>query len=620
MVWLATVVVTLLYSCCSGVYLPAEPKEEWGYVKVRDDANMFWWLYYADSPSVNFRNLPLVMWLQEEWQELQRTRSFLDDFGFKQADQVDNWVSMSKRDYENMLNDLILVQDDYVELMNNPLARFNEELFEILEKGEKLGFLSNKDVKRLFIKEPKDPKFYALPKLHKNLRSPPGSPIVSILQASSLLFVDNPVGTGYSYTTNSEAFAKNVSTVASDMIALLKEFFQSKVDFQAVPFYIFSESYGGKMAAAISLALNEAIQKGIVKCKFSGVALGDSWISPLDSVISWGPYLYSTSLLDDEGLEEVTAAAKDVQDAVEKGDFRLATELWSKAETVVESNTDNVSFYNILKKDVAKSTKAGVFQTRFLASSYHRHVQFMHTTSLDELMNGPIRKKLGIIPDSVTWGGQSENVFANMAGDFMKPVINLVDKLLASNTNVTVYNGQLDLIVDTVGKDLYIYRSLIFLLCMESVIDIEKGIFHCPKNVQNIEKENVSERTTSIFSYQVSDPDSKESVSSDGLMEGFSSETIPGMNQSFQLEHNLPLFDCTFCIDQLDVHRECCVSRCSYFIIYSWIYVLEDDGCSKGGAPLDLTFKSSYITVDLNTVRSHRDLIRHSDSCKASQS
>lgn len=34
----------------------------------------------------------------------------------------------------------------------------------------------------------------------------------------------------------------------------------------------------------------------------------------------------------------------------------------------------------------------------------------------------------------------------------MKPVIDVVDELLDAGVNVTVYNGQLDLIVDTIGK------------------------------------------------------------------------------------------------------------------------------------------------------------------------
>lgn len=49
--------------------------------------------------------------------------------------------------------------------------------------------------------------------------------------------------------------------------------------------------------------------------------------------------------------------------------------------------------------------------------------------------------------------GQANNVFLNMEGDFMKPAISVVDELLEAGVNVTVYNGQLDLIVDTMGRN-----------------------------------------------------------------------------------------------------------------------------------------------------------------------
>ena len=56
------------------------------------------------------------------------------------------------------------------------------------------------------------------------------------------------------------------------------------------------------------------------------------------------------------------------------------------------------------------------------------------------------------IPDYVTWGGQSGEVFSKLEGDFMLPVVDQIDYLL-NNTDlkVVVYTGQLDLIVDTIG-------------------------------------------------------------------------------------------------------------------------------------------------------------------------
>uniref|UniRef100_A0A672SW28 Carboxypeptidase n=1 Tax=Sinocyclocheilus grahami TaxID=75366 RepID=A0A672SW28_SINGR len=339
---LRCVVLGQLQNC-----VPVQAKESWGYVDVREGAHMFWWLYYANSSSASYKDLPLVMWLQ-----------------------------------------------------GGP-------------GGSSCGFGN----------------FEEIGPLDRDLKPRE----TSWVRAASVLFVDNPVGTGYSYTDTEDALTKDVAMVASDMMVLLKSFFSLKTEFQSIPFYIFSESYGGKMAAAISLELTKAVQAGSVKCNFAGVALGDSWISPI--------------------------AANAVLEAVKQGQYRKATDMWSITENVVEQNTNNVNFYNILTQNSDEMVKTSSDQTNgFLSSLKRHHIRPLHRQSLSELMNGPIRQKLGVIPKNVTWGGQAEAVFVSMAGDFMKPVVDIVDQLLAAGANVTVYNGQLDLIVDTMGQELWVKR------------------------------------------------------------------------------------------------------------------------------------------------------------------
>ena len=212
------------------------------------------------------------------------------------------------------------------------------------------------------------------------------------------------------------------------------------------------------MTSAFGVALYQAIQAGSIKCNFRGVALGDSWISPVDSVLTWAPYLYAVSQLDGKDLELVNKAAQATADAVAEGQYNKATELWRKTEMIVAETTDNIDVYNILVHNAPPFPKFQSLGSDILDRLYARHVGRLYTDPLTELMNGPIRKKLGIIPQNVTWGGQSRDVFAYQSEEFMKPVIDDVSKLLNYGLKVVVYQGQLDMICDTLGAEEWIAK------------------------------------------------------------------------------------------------------------------------------------------------------------------
>lgn len=276
------------------------------------------------------------------------------------------------------------------------------------------------------------------------------------LQVASLLFVDNPVGTGYSYVDGKQYYTHDVAGIAQDMMVTLQTFFMQKApQFQAVPFYIFSESYGGKMTAAISQALYQNIQAGNITCNFKGFAMGDSWISPIDSTVTWAPYLYANSLVDLSGYKSINESVQKVVNSIQAGDWSTATDQWGAAQTVVELSTNGVNFYNILKW--GQEEKSSLFAGKSGLS--RRMLARFHQDDLSALMNGKIKEKLGIIPKKVVWGGQADEVFATQSVDFMKPVTEIVDELIQdTKLAVVVYSGQLDLIVDTVGTEAWVYR------------------------------------------------------------------------------------------------------------------------------------------------------------------
>ena len=163
------------------------------------------------------------------------------------------------------------------------------------------------------------------------------------IQKTNLLFIDNPVGAGFSYVTDPAAYTRNITQITDDLLVVLKTFLTNLTIFEDSPFYIFGESYGGKIAAAFGQALQETINRKEIKCNFKGVALGDSWISPEDSVLSWGAYLYQYNLLDKKDFRAVQKVAGQAINYLDQSRYSTSTEYWSRALDLIGLATDKVN-------------------------------------------------------------------------------------------------------------------------------------------------------------------------------------------------------------------------------------------------------------------------------------
>jgi len=255
------------------------------------------------------------------------------------------------------------------------------------------------------------------------------------LQSANLLFIDNPIGTGFSYTVNPKGFSTSDEEIADNLVILMQGFLDKYPIFETIPFWVFSESYGGKMTANFGVALHNAIQNGQLNLNFMGVALGDSWVAPVNCMYSYAPYLFSISEIDSEQADNLTYYAIQAEVAWNKGDGVQATNFWGIQQGIAEEFAAGVNIYN-----------------------FKYFYDYIPEQGMNNLMNGPIKQKLGIIPNNVTWGGQSNDVFTYMQGDFMRPAIDKVDNLLTNGYQVVVYGGQLDIIVDIICIDSWIQQ------------------------------------------------------------------------------------------------------------------------------------------------------------------
>ncbi|XP_052847276.1 retinoid-inducible serine carboxypeptidase [Drosophila gunungcola] len=270
----------------------------------------------------------------------------------------------------------------------------------------------------------------------------------------NVLFIDNPVGSGFSYVDNSAHYTATNKEIALDLVELMKGFYALHPEFEEVPLHIFCESYGGKMAPEFALELYYAKERGEVKSNLNSVALGDPWTSPIDSVLAWGPFLKELGIVDHEGYKAIQEAANFTAQLVEEERWIQATYQWGNTQWEVMKASKGVDFYNVLKE-----TKGGLYQRQMSLTSEERLYRTMVKYDIDEdrdklledLMRGPVAETLGI-PSNVVWGSQSGTTFDIHRTDFMKPVIHIVNELLEKTPlKVGVFSGGLDLICATPG-------------------------------------------------------------------------------------------------------------------------------------------------------------------------
>lgn len=97
-----------------------------------------------------------------------------------------------------------------------------------------------------------------------------------------LLFVDNPVGTGFSIAATDDDVPKNQETVAKHLDYALNHFVRRNPMFWSRPLFLAGESYAGKYIPA--LAYHMLFQPSPLRSQLSGISIGNGFTDPRTQV------------------------------------------------------------------------------------------------------------------------------------------------------------------------------------------------------------------------------------------------------------------------------------------------------------------------------------------------
>ena len=232
-----------------------------------------------------------------------------------------------------------------------------------------------------------------------------------------VVFVDSPVGTGWSFAKQNDSYAKSQDDVAHALGQFLEIFASRHVQSPLKRRLVLAgESYGGHFIPS----LGNYLLKTPGSFHLDAIMVGDGLTDPGTQVLTKPSEAFALGLLDEKQRDKAQHLAQQAHDLVEQGRFVEAADFRYAMEDFVK----NVSLIN--PYDVRTTEQYGWQQDR-----------------MKTFFNKPSSKELLHIPQNLTFG-TSPQVHENLKADIMKSQKSHVESLLKSGVRVLLYQGQFD--------------------------------------------------------------------------------------------------------------------------------------------------------------------------------
>ncbi|CAF2124066.1 unnamed protein product [Rotaria magnacalcarata] len=246
----------------------------------------------------------------------------------------------------------------------------------------------------------------------------------------NLLYIDNPVGTGYSFASNDQGYARTQDDVARDLYSALTQFFQIYTDYASNPFYVTGESYAGKYVPSIGHKIHVENQDPQVKVKINlvGLSMGNGWTDPMRQY-TYGPLLYQIGLIDENQLFYIDLQSKLVRYAISQQRY---TDAFTISDLLIDGDLINTTSY---------------FRNVTGLRAYYNYLQTDESPSLSNYVKfiTSIDRRREIHVGNLSFN-QDNKVELMLINDVFQSIPSQQLTTLFDNYKILIYNGLLDII------------------------------------------------------------------------------------------------------------------------------------------------------------------------------
>ena len=134
------------------------------------------------------------------------------------------------------------------------------------------------------------------------------NPQGSWADAANLIYIDQPIGTGFSYSDPPE-YLTEMSELADEFVNFMANLYNAYPELQGRPLWMTGESYAGKYLPVFSNALLDSDANSYYNVTFNlnGTMVGNPYTAPLTQKTSRYEIPYALNVIDDSDLPQVDA-------------------------------------------------------------------------------------------------------------------------------------------------------------------------------------------------------------------------------------------------------------------------------------------------------------------------
>uniref|UniRef100_A0A1J3DA97 Carboxypeptidase n=1 Tax=Noccaea caerulescens TaxID=107243 RepID=A0A1J3DA97_NOCCA len=261
-------------------------------------------------------------------------------------------------------------------------------------------------------------------------------------QASNLLYVDQPVGTGFSYTTDKSDIRHDETGVSDDLYDFLQAFFAEHPNLAKKDFYITGESYAGHYIPAFAARVHRGNKANEgVHVNLKGFAIGNGLTDPAIQYPAYPDYALEMGLItkaEHDRLEKIVPLCElSIKLCGTDGtvsclaSYLVCNTLFSG----VINHARGVNYYDIRKKCEGS-----------LCYDFSNMEKFLNLNT--------VRKSLGV--GDIEFVSCSTSVYSAMLQDWMRNLEIGIPALLEDGINMLVYAGEYDLICNWLGNSRWV--------------------------------------------------------------------------------------------------------------------------------------------------------------------